>query len=366
MARRRPSPAQLGDRWFTSEQSTAAGMIGELQRVRRRAARRPVAVIALAALIGGALVAMIVHKHREVEAQITLALTEGTLTGDRSGVHKHELLEYVGSVLLSDKNLAEVIEREDLIPLRRKLGMPYAVTELREQLEIEVWKNTFLYYRESESNSRKSARIGITVLDANPERAFDTARALAAVMIRTHDEERARINGAIAEEVTMMREGLEAQLAELDGMISAQRAAITSARAKGKAGVAAALEVELRQLTRRHKGLAEQRSQIALSRDALADRISAAGLDITLSIVDERRPDRPELTTFGLVLACCVAATVALFGSAMIVSTFDSRVDTADDVTRLGVPVLGHLPAFAGDRLGSLKARGLRSPRGRT
>lgn len=361
MGRRRPSPAKLGDRWFTSEQSTAAGMIDELRRVRRRAARRPLALLALAGLIGGGMVFMIVRKHREVEAQVTLAMTEGSLTGARSGVPAQELREYVSSVLLSDTNLGEVIEAEDLIPLRRKLGMSFAVTELREQLEIEVWKNTFLYYRDSESNARKSARIGITVLDADPNRAFDTAHALAVVMIRTHDAERARINGAIADEVTLIREGLEQQLSELDGLISAQQAGIDTARMQGRPGVASALEVELIQLERRHKLLAEQRSQIALSRDALADEISAAGLDVTLAVVDERRPDRPETTAFNLVLICCVLGTAAVLGSAMVVSTFDSRVDSTDDIARLGVPVLGHIPAFVGDRIGSLKARGLRS-----
>ena len=58
--RPRPSLTELGDRWFSSEQSTAAGMIAELQRVLRRARSHWVAVVALAALVSGGLILVIV------------------------------------------------------------------------------------------------------------------------------------------------------------------------------------------------------------------------------------------------------------------------------------------------------------------
>ncbi|CAN5912020.1 hypothetical protein BH11MYX2_BH11MYX2_01050 [soil metagenome] len=81
-------------------------MIAELQRVLRRARAHWVSVVLIAALVAGGLVFVVVNRHRQLEAQVTLALTEGVLTGERSGVPAHELQEYVSSVLLSDKNLA--------------------------------------------------------------------------------------------------------------------------------------------------------------------------------------------------------------------------------------------------------------------
>jgi capsular polysaccharide biosynthesis protein len=118
--------------------------------------------------------------------------------------------------------------------------------------------------------------------------------------------------------------------------------------------------VDLADLDARHKDLDTQHSQIAMSRDSVADQISAAGLDVTLEVVGEKRPDRPVTSTFALVLVMCVVATAALIGSAMVVSSFDPRVHDTDDVARLGLPVLGHVPAFAGDRVGSLRQRGAR------
>lgn len=338
-------------------------MIAELQRVHRRARAHWVTVLALAALVAGGLVFFIVHKHRQLEAQVTLALTEGVLTGEKSGVPARELKEYVDSVLLSDANLAEVIEKENLVPLRKKLGMPFAIEQVRGQLEIEVWKNTFLYYFDEEATNRKSARIGITVLDGDPDRAYDTAKAIAAVMVRAHEEERARITGSVAEEVALFREGLETELATLNGEVSAQEAMIKAARAKGNIGLAASLEVELVSLEQRVKQHAQVLTQVSTSRDAIADRISAAGLDVTLAVVDERRPDRPEWNTFGLILVCCVIGSAAVFGAAMIVSTFDTRIHDGDDLSRFGLSLLGHVPAFTGDRVGAMRARSLKEQR---
>jgi hypothetical protein len=336
-------------------------MIAELRRVRRRAAARPFLTLALAALLTGALAFVIVTKHRKLEAEIVLALTEGTLAGDRAGIQAHELREYVSSVLLSDKNVAKVIEEQDLYRIRHRMGMPYAITELREQLEIDVWKNTFVYYRDSESNSRKSARIGLVVIDSDPDRAYGIARALADIMVHTHDAERLKLTGALAAQVQLMRETTELELESLAGKISERQTAIAMAQQQGKAGVAAALMVDLADYDLRHKNLATQLAQITSSRDAVADQISAAGLDVTLEVVSEKRPDRPMTSTFALVLVMCVVASGAIVASAMVVSTFDPRVHDPEDVERLGYPLLGHVPAFAGDRVGSLKSRTTRS-----
>lgn len=332
-------------------------MIAELQRVRRRAAARPLLTLALAALVTSALGYVIVNKHRKLEAEVVLALTEGSLAGDRTGIQAAELRDYVSSVLLSDKNVTEVIEEQDLYRTRKRMGMQFAITELREQLEVDVWKNSFVYYRDSESNSRKSARIGITVIDEDPDRAYGIARALADVMIRTHDAERLKLTSALAAQVQLMRETIETELGVLAARISERQTAMATARVQGKTGIAAAMMVDLADLDARHEDLEAQLAQITASRDGVADQISAAGLDVTLEVVGERRPDRPVTSTFALVLVLCVVGVGALIASAMVVSTFDPRVHDIDDVARLGLPVFGHVPAFAGDRVGSLRSR---------
>jgi hypothetical protein len=76
-----------------------------------------------------------------------------------------------------------------------------------------------------------------------------------------------------------------------------------------------------------------------------------------LSVVDESRPERPTHSGFVLFLVTAVVGTGALLGSALLLGAFDSRVHEPDDVARLGLPVLGHLPGFAGDNVGSMRTR---------
>ena len=42
---------------------------------------------------------------------------------------------------------------------------------------------------------------------------------------------------------------------------------------------------------------------------------------------------------------------------ALGVGAFDQRLHDSEDVQRLGLAVVGHVPPFAGDEVGSLKAR---------
>jgi len=44
----------------------------------------------------------------------------------------------------------------------------------------------------------------------------------------------------------------------------------------------------------------------------------------------------------------------------LVLGAFDPRVHDGDDVARLGLPMLGQLPAFRGDDVGALRARAAR------
>ena len=60
----------------------------------------------------------------------------------------------------------------------------------------------------------------------------------------------------------------------------------------------------------------------------------------------------------GTIMVVVVVGTGALIGSAVFLGAFDTSVHDTDDVARLGLPVLGHVPGFPGDHVGSLGARG--------
>lgn len=348
----------IGDGWYESEEPTRQGLITELQRIRRRTAVRPIPVLLLAAAITAAVTYKIATKPRIYEADVVLALTEGQLSTSKRSIPFHELKEYVYGVLMPDAKLLQLIEKRNLHRLRKKLGNQYALTELRDQLEIEIWRNSFTYYDADDSGSQKSARIGLTVIESDPDLAYDIAHDLASIVIETHEERRQKIADELAREVRLMRETMGTRLAEVETAISTKQTEASNAQRDGKAGLAAALQVDISALVAERKKLREDLLVIAQSPEAFADRSTRAGLDTTLTVVEERRPERQEQSAFVLIMVIVVVGTGALVGSAVFIGAFDSRVHDTDDVTRLGLPVLGHVPGFPGDHVGSLGARG--------
>ncbi|MBL9019584.1 MAG: hypothetical protein JNL83_35670, partial [Myxococcales bacterium] len=197
----RPTLSQLGDDWYESEESTRAGLVTELQRMRRRFLARPLPVLLLAALITSAIAYKIHKKQPLVEAEVILALSEGQLGQGHAGIPADDLRQYVSNVLLPDKQLLALIEKKDLYSLRKKLGDQFALEQLREQMEIDIWKNSFVYFDDEDSEARKSARIGITVMDTDPAKASDLAHELANIAIVQHELERERIARAVEAEI---------------------------------------------------------------------------------------------------------------------------------------------------------------------
>lgn len=360
---RNPRPPPIGDGWFQSEEPTRLGLVFELRRIALRLWVRPLRVLLVAALVTGGVAFKFLNKPRLYEADIVLALTEGSAISGKDAIPFGQLRAYVTSVLMPDAKLLALIEDRNLHRLRRTLGPQWAIDELRGQLEIEIWKNSFVYYDPDDYGARKSARIGLTAIDGDPNRAMTLVRDIASIIIETHEEERRQVAIALAGKVEMARAELSKKLSDLTMAISVKQAALTMATRDGDANLEAALFTELAALARDEKHVGDQLSVILKSPEAVADRLTEAGFGIRIQIVEERRPDRPEQSWLVLVMTLIVVGAGALFGAALCLGAFDSRIHDTDDVARLGLPVLGHVPGFPGDRVGSLRERGARRAR---
>lgn len=344
------------DGWFESEEPTRVGMIAELRRVKRRTQVRPLPVIALAILVTGGVALKLATQPKIYHANIVLALSEGRIQSS-GGVPYDQLRDHVSVVLLPDAKIVGLINQRN--PRRiAAVGQQFAIDEFRDHVEIEIWKNSFVYVSEADQNLRKSARIGLDVSDTDPDQASRTARELASIIIATHDEHRRKMASDLTKELELMHATMSRKVEALSAAIAVKQVALEEARATGKNGLASALLVDLAALGKDQKRAAEQLKTIAASPEAVADRVSEARLDTALSVVDERRPERPEQPWYALALVIAVVGTGALLGASLFVGSFDSRVHDVDDVTRLDLPVLGHVPGFQGDHVGSLEARG--------
>src|ERR1044071_9126300 len=98
----RSAPNHPGDDWYESEQSTRLGLIAEMQRIKRRTLVRPLPVLALAAAVTALITVKVATKVRPAQAEVVLALVEGTMARQQSGIPVDQLREYVTSVLLPD------------------------------------------------------------------------------------------------------------------------------------------------------------------------------------------------------------------------------------------------------------------------
>jgi hypothetical protein len=357
------APAEHADDWFESEEPTRNAMVAELQRIKRRTRVRPIPVLALALVVTAGITYKVATKPVVVEAEVVLALTEGALARQSNSIPVDQLREYVSSVLLPDNKLAELIEKRNLSRLRKKLGMQFALDELRGNLEIQIWKNSFVYFDDEDANKQHSARIGLTVRDSDADRAYDLVHDLASIAIESSAIQRQRLAAAISQQVAALREATEGRLEEIMLQSSLKQAALNDAIRRGRLDLAATLQGDMWSLFGERRQIEERLSRIASSPDVAATEIAARNLDMTLSIVEERRPERPARKEFVLVLIAVVVGAGALIGSMLVVGAFDSRVHDTDDVARLGLPVLGQLPKFAGDNVGSMQARG--APRAR-
>jgi capsular polysaccharide biosynthesis protein len=346
--------------WYDQEPPTRVGFVRELRRIAQRTRARPFRVIMLAAALTGLIGFRIATKKPLVEAEVVLALTEGSLAqkSDVAPVTVEQLRDYVSTVLLPDDKLRALIEKRDLFKLRKTMGMEFAISELREQIEIEIWKNTFIYYDEDIANPEHSARIGITVADTDRERAIMLAQDLSAIVIETSEERQREVAGKLAADIAALRAGLARRLDDLAAEHAQDVTELVAAERAGKPGVVSALNVAIAEIEHQQAKLEQEQSAVVTSRDADADAIAAAGLDMSVKVVEEHAPEPNEHASFVLILVLVVVGLGALAGSALVFGAFDARLHDLDDLERLGIPVLGHVPAFPGDHVGSLASRG--------
>jgi hypothetical protein len=344
--------------WYESEEMTRFGMIAELQRIRRRMSVRPWPAVLLALVITSAIAYRVASKKRMYTADVVLAMNEGTLgTSDRDkSIPFADLKQYVANVLLPDAEVLKLIERRQ--PGRiAAVGGPFALETFRDKIDVFIWKNSFAFYDDEDATANKSARIGIDVSAADPEEAYEIGMDLANIAIAEHDRQRRRLSADVAKEIAIARSTLAIKLDDLDSDLAVAQGALDDAKRIGNNEKAATLLVDIATMKQSQK-------QISLALQsfegpaAIADQMTAAHLGITLSIVDHFRPEKAEMSGLVLAMVIAVIGTFALLGAALIIGAFDSRVHDTDDVTRLGLPVLGHVPGFPGDHVGSLDSRG--------
>lgn len=357
MSSREPETEAL--EWLQAEASQQT-LRRELQRLKRRAKKKIVVVILLSLLGVAAVVKKVSGRIPMYQATILMRVTEGNLLEEDSPMANEGLADYLYSVALNSERLTPIVEKHNLYPERKTFGPLYAVEKIRDFLDIEITANYFARVRD-EGDPQRSVGINLHFSDFDPDLAFEVAQDLGAALIDAERERRAKHAeklSAIANRTVVM---VETKLTALNASMNEAMRTVE----RGPIGADGALKIAEAKIAMRR--LAEDLKQTTLvmesmsaNRDYIELAKAAEGAEQALrfDIIDVRRPFIAPKTSkiFYAVLGLFVFIMLVPV-CAIGVAAMDSKLHGIEDVMRLNMPVVGHLPHFPSDRMGSLRDR---------
>jgi hypothetical protein len=351
------------DDWLSSEPSVMQVMIAELQRFKGRMKVHPVPVLLLALVVSAGATFVFARKPPMYTARVILRISEGALSQYRGAVlPQSELKNYIYNFALSDISLREqIIDKHGLFQEELALfGADGAIDELRDGLSIDAYHNFFHYGKNHETTPR-SLRLGIVYMHKDADFAYKMAVLLSDLVVEVESRKRLQEVQFAADNGRELLNAAEREQAQRDAEISSIMTDLAEAELTGDGVGVAMARVKLDSLSRSRirevqylDHMRREVEQLDINR-----RAEESQLGLVFEIAGRVRPvpkPPPGPLMLGLVgLVClCILVPVCAIG----LGTIDSRIHELEDVRRLGMPALGHIPAFSGDGVGSLSQRG--------
>jgi hypothetical protein len=327
----------VADDWIDREPGLAAAG-HEVARVLRRARKRPVMTLLVAAGLTAGMVAYQAAKPPKHIASAVLRISEADYYQARASMREGDLVDYVWNAIINKPAILELIDQHGLYPRKLAISADLAVTAFQEDFSVHEYRNYFLASREE--GAMRSARLMIEFAHEDVDNAVAIVRDVAQRII-DYETARRRELGVAA---------LAAARAEVDRARAGFEQRQTELMAKTKP-----LSTDLNSL-----GQLESRLDVSRTRLEEVELRAAADAEnqsLRIEVAAVHRPwVRPRTARFFVALGVALFA-VLLTVVAVGVGALDSAIRDPDDVLRIGLPVVGHVPEFAGCRHGSLRDR---------
>jgi capsular polysaccharide biosynthesis protein len=272
-----------------------------------------------------------------------------------------ELQDYIGNVLLSSTAIIAMLDEKKWMARERKLfGDEVVVAEIHDMLAIGVWRNYFQY--SWAYDERRTARVGLVVTHVDRTFAYELVRALTNLVIERENERRAELAKELATQTQAVLDSARERVAEARRLQQQADAAVAAAVARGDTTQAAIEDMHAAEAA-----AAAHRAEDAFfaveqttTNEALEASVTSAGLALEIQVVFDKKPPKHERSMVMLVGVLFASLCIFLPLAGVVIGAFDVRVHDNDDVARIELPILGHIPSFPGDTVGALRDRGVR------
>jgi hypothetical protein len=340
--------------WEAQEPGFAEGR-KELPRLLRRSRSRRLLILFIACLVTSGMVAWKVLHPPKREAKLALRIVESDFDLTKSVRPIHNYTDYIWGVFLSGPRLQKIILAHKLYPKQYEKDPQMAIEAMRDDMDVEVWRNYFLEEHYEDDDEARSVRFSISWKTTDPQLALDVVRDLAQTVVLAQTEERREVFSMGQEDVRVEAEEAYERLAAVRTAEAQRRTALAGAGAAKKARLMvelADLEDEEKDQVLRLEGLTDTKSRIEITAAWEHER---SGL--VFEMVDPGYVEPLKSGPRQLVMSAVMVFVATLFFAAVVFGAFDKKIRQAGDVRHLGIPVLGAVPTFPGDDTGSLTDR---------
>jgi hypothetical protein len=263
--------------------------------------------------------------------------------------------DFIWGVCLSGPQLTKIIEAHKLYPTYYRRDPQLAVEAMRDDLDLEIWGNYFDpdYF---DPNEARTARVSISWHHRDPELALTVVRELAAVIDKEQSDERNEAFRAGGVGIAEVADRAEDRVSAMRQTIVRDEIAFLHASGERRAQLSVTLHDLREQVKKLQLQTDEVRKEASRVQIEAAWEKTSSGIRFELlepGVVLPREGGGPISTTFTAIII--VLGTFLLGG--LLAGAFEVRVRDGADIARLGLPLLGTVQSFRGDRVGSLAAR---------
>lgn len=321
---------------WTDVEPSLSDVAREVSRLKRRALAQKWITLFITVTLTALLVVREIRKPRAYPATIVLAVTERVIDENLVPQTNSSFRDYVANAIFTDARLMELMRKFELSSKSKLESQPQlALESFREDMEIEVYRNTFLDI-EAGSEERE-ARLRLVYQFRDPEIALKVVRELGQMVI-LHEAENRRA------QVEVARVHSDVALEQAQAEVAALEKAI--AQKQMEANTSAAPAVARYELVSMLKSMTSAKAQLDSTRKEretleLVGELEHSRGGLQFDVADWGRSAEP----MPIAIEASILAVIVFLGLLPLVGigvgALDPRVYDAEDVERLGLTALG-------------------------